>query len=211
MSITSHNTSQIVFLDLETTGLSPVSDQILEIAMAVYDVKTGLVTDDFDLALTPIRREAFDHTRFVQQKVEEVRAGCDPIVQEMHDKTGLWERCENSNYTLFDAPKIITDWLLMAGLQPGKELLTMGGNGVDRFDRQFLEAYSIPLQNFNQLFHYRSLDVSNLWHAFKIAGVELAHGEVQVEGQKHNALFDCHQSAADYTLIRRLLDSWMDK
>src|SRR4051812_20457154 len=128
----------LVWLDLEMTGLEPETDLILEIATIVTDGELNILAEGPCLA---IRQE------------NEVLDNMDPWCVDQHGKSGLTQRCGESGFSDLDAQarplNFLSKWCA-----PGKPPLC--GNPIGRA-RRFLVKYMPRLHDF---FHYRSVDVS---------------------------------------------------
>ena len=134
------NAENLIWIDLEMTGLNPDVDVILEIATIVTDKNLEI------LAQGPV---------FVIHQSDEILAAMDAWNQEHHSKSGLIERVRASGNTVAYAEKKTVDFLsqwLDAGVSP------ICGNSVGQ-DRRFLVRYMPTLDAF---FHYRSIDVTTL-------------------------------------------------
>ena len=130
----------LIWLDLEMTGLDPDNDLIIEIATVVTDKYLNV------LATGPV---------MAIHQSDAVLAAMDDWNQEHHGKSGLIERVKASTVTEGDAMQqtleFIEQWV-PAGVSP------MCGNSIGQ-DRRFLYRYMRPLEEY---FHYRNLDVSTL-------------------------------------------------
>ena len=130
----------LIWLDLEMTGLDPDSDLIIEIATVVTDKYLNV------LATGPVMAIHQNDTAL---------AAMDDWNQEHHGKSGLIERVKASTISEADAMQqtleFIKQWV-PAGISP------MCGNSIGQ-DRRFLYRYMRPLEEY---FHYRNLDVSTL-------------------------------------------------
>ena len=130
----------LVWLDLEMTGLDPDNDRIIEIATVITDKYLNI------LATGPV---------IAVHQSDAALAAMDDWNQEHHGKSGLIERVKAS--TIDDAAamqqtlEFIKQWV-PAGVSP------MCGNSIGQ-DRRFLYRYMRSLEEY---FHYRNLDVSTL-------------------------------------------------
>ena len=130
----------LVWLDLEMTGLDPDNDLIIEIATVITDKYLNI------LATGPV---------IAVHQSDAALAAMDDWNQEHHGKSGLIERVKAS--TIDDAAamqqtlEFIKQWV-PAGVSP------MCGNSIGQ-DRRFLYRYMRSLEEY---FHYRNLDVSTL-------------------------------------------------
>lgn len=164
----------------------------------------GEIIDECNWVTVPVKRSAQNSTKFETLKIEKVKEHVDDYVLGMHAKNGLWDELENTKQTLFDAGKHIPEWLRMNGLDTKHEQFYMAGRGIDRFDRKFLVTNQIPLKNLNAAFHYRSLDTSNLFQAFRFAGLDLNELRPERDPSSHRALDDCRDAIDDWIWFRSL-------
>lgn len=142
---------RIIWIDLETTGLRPETDQILEVAVIVTDDSfaklasaTSVVRPDGDL--------------------DELLGSMDERVQDMHRKSGLEEalRDDGRPITVIDG-EVAEMIRVVAGSGP----FLLGGNSV-AFDRAFIDRY---MPETAALLHYRNFDVRVIQTLFDMAGV----------------------------------------
>lgn len=173
------NDTNLVWLDLEMTGLEPKTDVILEMATIVTDSQLNI------LAEGPV---------FAIKTADDVLDTMSEWCIEQHGKSGLTARCRASNVSLAEA-EAKTLAFLSQYVSPGKS--PMCGNSIGQ-DRRFLAEYAPSLEAF---FHYRNLDVSTV--------KELArrwHPEVLQQVQKsssHLALDDIRESIAELVTYRK--------
>jgi len=130
----------LIWLDLEMTGLDPDNDLIIEIATVVTDKYLNV------LATGPV---------IAVHQSDAVLAAMDDWNQEHHGKSGLIERVKvstiNTSEAMQQTQEFLKQWV-PAGESP------MCGNSIGQ-DRRFLYHYMRELE---QYFHYRNLDVSTL-------------------------------------------------
>lgn len=134
------NSKVIVLLDLETTGLDPVRDLILEI---------GLIIVDWNLD------EKSRANWIIHYPKEELLKKMTPLVQRMHTDNELLDDC---NLSLLNSSNV--EYMVMKTLEPYLEEgshFIMAGNSVF-FDRMFIKN---QMKLLNTLFHHRLIDVSN--------------------------------------------------
>lgn len=172
--------SNLVWMDLEMTGLEPDRDTILEIATIVTDGDLNV------LAEGPVF--AIHHTK------SELDA-MDPWCVEHHGSSGLTKRCLESNTLLADAEKatlgFVRSWV-PEGVAP------LCGNSIHQ-DRRFLVKY-MPL--LNDYLHYRIVDVSSVkelvqrWYP-----AEFRHFSKK---KSHLALDDVRESIQELAEYRKL-------
>lgn len=171
---------RLVWLDLEMTGLDPRNCQIVEIAAVVTEM------DD----LTPLER-----CHSVIHQPESVIAASDPFVQQMHTRSGLWDRMRASSTSLGAAERGVLD-TVSRWCDKGQGILA--GNSIWQ-DRRFLLAY---MPQFEAYLHYRQLDVSTLKI---VAGVWFGPSAVPKKSEKHTALEDVGESIAELEHYRKLM------
>ena len=134
------NDSNLIWLDLEMTGLEPEIDVVLEIATIITDSHLNI------LAEGPV---------FAISQPDEVLDNMSQWCIEHHGKSGLTKRCKESKVSLADATAQTIAFVqkyVPQGVSP------MCGNSICQ-DRRFLANYMPDLESF---FHYRNLDVSTL-------------------------------------------------
>lgn len=139
MSMSSNETN-LVWLDLEMTGLEPADDVILEIATIVTDSDLNIIAEG------PV---------FAIHQPDDVLNNMNPWCIETHGNSGLTQRCRESSTSLAAAEKATLTFLqqhVPAGASP------MCGNSIGQ-DRRFINRY---MPDFEKFFHYRNLDVSTI-------------------------------------------------
>lgn len=134
------NDLNLIWIDLEMTGLDPNSDKIIEIATIVTDAELNILAEGPMLA---IRQPA------------EIMSAMDEWNTKQHGKSGLTDRVLESEVTTEQA-EMATIQFLKEWVPKGKS--PMCGNSICQ-DRRFLANYMPALEDF---FHYRNLDVSTL-------------------------------------------------
>ena len=171
----------LVWIDLEMTGLSPFTDRIIEIAVVVTDAH-----------LT----QRVEGPVFAVHQSDAVLDGMDKWNTGTHGRSGLTDRVRASSVDEASAQAQVIEWL-KAYVPKGKS--PMCGNSICQ-DRRFL-AKDMPL--LEDFFHYRNLDVSTLkelakrWKPAALAGFKKA--------QAHTALADIHESIDELMHYRQHL------
>ncbi len=139
-STASPNERNLIWIDLEMTGLEPEADRIIEIATIVTDEQLNVLAQGPVLAV---------------HQPESQLALMDEWNQTHHSRSGLLDRVRASKISEEEAEaqtlEFLSEWLV-----PGKS--PMCGNSICQ-DRRFLALYMKKLEAF---FHYRNLDVSTL-------------------------------------------------
>jgi oligoribonuclease len=160
----------LIWIDLEMTGLKPESDRIIEIAVVVTDPQLTVRVEG------PV---------FAVHQSDAVLDGMDAWNKGTHGKSGLTERVRASTMDEAACEAQVIAFLkqhVPAGKSP------MCGNTICQ-DRRFLANYMPKLEAF---FHYRNLDVSTLKELARRWRPELMDGFKKQ--QAHTALADIHES-----------------
>ena len=130
----------LIWIDLEMTGLNPETDLIIEIATIITDKNLNI------LAEGPV---------FAVHQADTALAAMDDWNQKHHGQSGLIERVKASTVSARQAElntlAFLEQWLAK-GVSP------MCGNSIGQ-DRRFLVRYMPELEVY---FHYRNIDVSTL-------------------------------------------------
>ncbi len=170
--------NNLIWIDLEMTGLDPDNDVIIEVATIVTDQHLNT------LAEGPV---------YAIHQSDEVLQGMDEWNTRQHGKSGLTERVRNSRITAAEA-EADTLAFLQQWLPKGKS--PMCGNSICQ-DRRFLVRYMPKLESY---FHYRNLDVSTIKELAWRWRPELLEG-VQKAGT-HLALDDIRESINELKYYR---------
>jgi oligoribonuclease len=168
----------LIWIDLEMTGLNPDTDSIIEIATVVTDRNLQILAEGPQFAI----------------RHEEARLlAMDDWNRHQHTKSGLWERVLESgtDHTHAEAETIafLERWV-PAGKSP------MCGNSICQ-DRRFLYRQMPALERF---FHYRNLDVSTLKELARRWAPAIAKG--LSKDSAHTALSDIHDSIDELRYYR---------
>jgi oligoribonuclease len=170
--------SNLVWIDMEMTGLVPDKDRIIEIAIVVTSVNLETIAE------APV---------LVIHQPDEVLGAMDSWNKSTHAKSGLVEKVKAS--TLSDA---VAEEQMLAFLKLHVPANTspMCGNSICQ-DRRFMARWMPQLEAY---FHYRNLDVSTLkelakrWRPALMSGFT-KHG-------KHEALADIYESIEELKYYR---------
>ncbi|WP_426415812.1 oligoribonuclease [Aestuariirhabdus sp. LZHN29] len=130
----------LIWIDLEMTGLDPEADRIIEIATIVTDPQLNVIAEGPVIA--------------VHQPVALIE-GMDEWCTRTHGASGLTERVLNSTQDDAAAEQATLEFLRLH-TEPNSSPIC--GNTIGQ-DRRFLERYMPELEAY---FHYRYLDVSTL-------------------------------------------------
>lgn len=173
------NNDNLIWIDLEMTGLNPEHDLIIELATIVTDSNLNI------LAEGPV---------FAIYQDDAVISGMDDWNTRQHNHSGLVSRVRASTIYEAEAEQRTIDFLSQF-LDPGKS--PMCGNSICQ-DRRFLYKYMPKLASF---FHYRNLDVSTLKELVKRWNPKLLSGVIKES--KHLALDDVKDSIAELAYYRK--------
>ncbi|AOR67271.1 oligoribonuclease [Burkholderia stabilis] len=172
------NELNLVWLDMEMTGLDPDNDRIIEIAVVVTN-------STLDIAIEgPV---------FAIHQSDETLAKMDDWNKSTHGRSGLIDRVRASTVTEAEAAAQLQAFLAQY-VSPGKS--PMCGNSICQ-DRRFMARW---MPEFEKFFHYRNLDVSTLkelcrrWQPAIYKGFQ--------KRAMHTALADIHESIDELKYYR---------
>jgi oligoribonuclease len=168
----------LVWIDLEMTGLKPESDLIIEIATIVTDNRLEILAEGPVLAI---------------RQSEEVLSGMDEWNRRQHGESGLTARVLASG-TDTAAAEVATLQFLDSWVEAGRS--PMCGNSICQ-DRRFLARLMPKLERF---FHYRNLDVSTLKELARRWSPQVAQGFQK--SSTHLALDDVRESIRELKFYR---------
>lgn len=160
------------WIDLETTGLLARQEKVLSVACILTDTRLNHLVD-----------EPFTATvQYTASTVQRMKYHSDPLVQEMHERTGLWdELSSDKSLSLKEVEASLLDYIKQAA--PRSSQARIAGSSI-RLDLNFLEEH---LPSVYRHLHYRSLDVSGLSDSLTFYGLVGQREKVKPE---HSALSD---------------------
>lgn len=175
------NDQNLVWIDLEMTGLLPERDRIIEIAVVVTDANLAVRVEG------PV---------FAVRQSDATLDAMDAWNKGTHGKSGLIDRVKASLVDEVQAEVQVIEFLkryVPSGKSP------MCGNSICQ-DRRFMANYMPRLEAF---FHYRNLDVSTLKELARRWKPDVLNGFKKA--QSHTALADIHESIDELAYYRQHL------
>jgi oligoribonuclease len=170
----------LVWMDLEMTGLDPGRNAIVEIATVITDDNLQLIAEGPDLVI---------------QTTQAQLDSMEPIVNEMHTRSGLLEAISASTLTLEDAGKQTLEFIKAHVPEAGTVPLAGSSIGTDR---RFLAAYLPEIENW---LHYRCIDVSTIKELCR-RWYPAAYKGAPPKRTSHRALDDIRESIAELDYYR---------
>ena len=171
--------NNLIWIDLEMTGLLSDSDRIIELAILITDAQLTI------LAESPA---------FVVHQPDAVLEAMDSWNRSVHGKTGLIEQVRAST---LDEAEVERHALAFVAAHVPAATSPMCGNSICQ-DRRFLARWMPKLEAH---FHYRNLDVSTLKELVRRWRPDLAKGFLK--HGRHEALADIHESIEELRYYRR--------
>ena len=175
-----NNSLNLIWIDLEMTGLDPLQERIIEIATVITDSDLNVLAEGPSIVIN---------------QSEELIQAMDEWNTNQHEKSGLTERVLKSTVTEAQAESKTIEFLkqwVPQGASP------MCGNSIGQ-DRRFLVRYMPELASY---FHYRNLDVSTLKELVKRWKPELING-FNKKGS-HLAMDDIYDSIEELAYYRKV-------
>ncbi len=171
--------NNLIWVDMEMTGLNPDTDRIIEVAIVITDSQLNTVAEG------PV---------LVVHQPDEVLNGMDKWNQSTHSKSGLIDKVKASRLNEVDVEMRLLEFIKLhvpLGMSP------MCGNSICQ-DRRFMARSMSQLEAY---FHYRNLDVSTLKELVKRWKPEISSGFNKES--KHEALADIYDSINELKYYRQ--------
>jgi oligoribonuclease len=169
----------LVWIDLEMTGLIPEKERIIEIATVVTDSNLNILAEGPSLAI---------------KQPDSFLDSMDDWNTDQHGRSGLIDRVRQSDIDESQAMQSTIQFLLK-WVKKGES--PMCGNSIT-LDRRFLIKYMPELES---IFHYRNIDVSTLKELAKRWTPEIE--SVFNKKGAHLALDDIYESIAELAYYRK--------
>ncbi|MGK0410301.1 MAG: oligoribonuclease [Shewanella psychromarinicola] len=170
--------NNLIWVDLEMTGLEPAVDRVIEIATLVTDQDLNIIAQGPVLAI---------------YQTDAALAGMDDWNQKHHGQSGLIDRVRASKCSEQDA---ITQTIDFLSQYVPKGASPMCGNSIGQ-DRRFMNKYMSELEEY---FHYRNVDVSTIKELVRRWSPETMNGFSKKN--THQALEDIKESIAEMQFYR---------
>jgi oligoribonuclease len=170
--------TNLIWLDMEMTGLDPETDRIIEFAMVVTDSSLEV------LAESPV---------WAVHQPDAVLEGMDDWNRKTHGRSGLVDRVRSSSYS---ESTVEAEALAFVKTHAPAQTSPMCGNSICQ-DRRFMAHYMPTLESW---FHYRNLDVSTLKELCK-RWKPIIHKNFQKKSP-HTALADIYESINELKYYR---------
>lgn len=166
-----HDKNNLIWIDLEMTGLDVSKDKILEIAVVVTDKDLALVAEGPSLVI-----------HYSQEILDAMNDWC----KKQHGLSGLTEAVQKSTISLNEAESLVCDFLKNYCIK-GQGILC--GNSVWQ-DKSFIQRYMPKLDAF---FHYKIVDVSSIKELAIRWYPASPYSDIKKQ-DKHRALADIYES-----------------
>ncbi len=170
--------SNLVWIDLEMTGLSPQNDRIIEIATIVTDIHLSIVAEGPEL---------------VVHQSDERLDGMDAWNKKTHGESGLIDQVRASDIDEEEAERRTLAFLRRYAT---KQRSPLCGNAICQ-DRRFLDRY---MPQVSAYLHYRHVDVSTIKELAKRWRPDLTSN--QTKNSRHRAMDDIRDSIQELRVYR---------
>jgi oligoribonuclease len=170
----------LVWIDCEMTGLDPLTDVLVEIAVIATDAELNPLDDGLDLVIAAER-----------DKLE----GMEDVVREMHVASGLLDALATAATTVAEAETQVLDYVKRHA--PERRKAPLCGNSIAT-DRSFIARYMPALDDH---LHYRMIDVSSIKELAR-RWYPRAYYNAPVKSGGHRALADILESINELRYYR---------
>ena len=176
--IMAQDKDNLIWIDMEMTGLIPETDKVIEVAVVITDVHLNAIAE------SPV---------LVVHQSDAVLAKMDDWNQRHHGRSGLIDRVKASKS---DEAEVEAQMIAFLKKYVPKGKSPMCGNSICQ-DRRFMAVHTPKLEEY---FHYRNLDVSVFKELAKRWRPKLYDGFKKVS--KHEALSDIYESIEELKYYR---------
>lgn len=177
--MTKKNHENLIWLDMEMTGLSPENNVVLEVAIVITDSQLNVLAESPSYAIIQPQAEL--------DKMDKWNVNT-------HTKSGLLARIATDGVQLDFAEK---ELLKLLKKYVAKGVSPLCGNTIHQ-DRKFIVRYMPQLEEY---LHYRNIDVSTIKELAKRWYPNIAEGFKK--HNKHEALADVHESIEELKYYRQ--------
>jgi oligoribonuclease len=180
MTAGSRASDALVWIDCEMTGLDPITNVLVEIAVIVTDAELNVLDDGIDIVIGASPQQL---------------VAMDPVVHEMHVASGLLDEIRRSVTTVEQAEEQVLEYVQR--FVPERRKAPLCGNTIAT-DRTFITRYMPRLDDH---LHYRMIDVSSIkelarrWYPRAYYNAPAKHGG-------HRALADIKESVDELRYYR---------
>jgi oligoribonuclease len=168
--------NDLFWIDLETTGLNPHMDRVLEVA--VYRSK---------MTVPFVAQKLYEAVLHFDQAAPSA-PHVDPYVAKMHDAGKLWSACSASKLTYAQVVAALASIIPVVEDPAARPILA--GSTI-HFDRDFIRQQFDPIEPLSTRFHHRHYDVS----AIRLFCESLGMPKIP-KGEAHRASLDVEESIA---------------
>lgn len=174
----------IMWFDVETTGLDPQSDVLLEVAAVLTDMHGDIVSTPFSAVI-------------YHRDVSRVVGLCDAVVLSLHEKSGLFSEMWNApqDNTVPGVNTMLSQWL--DHYVDDDDVIYMGGNSLG-LDREFAKMYLPDV--FSRLSH-RNVDMTSV----SLFLTRNGHSPFFVKKRCHRALLDIMDSLDEFIFFHHTI------
>ncbi|XP_011503283.1 PREDICTED: oligoribonuclease, mitochondrial-like isoform X2 [Ceratosolen solmsi marchali] len=174
------NKNNIIWIDMELTGLEIENDCILEIACLVTDENLNIISDEFHKIL------------YQEDSILEKMNGWCKIT---HSESGLTKASQKSNENEDSVDKSLLNFMMQ--YVPAKKC-PLAGNSI-YIDRLFLQKY---LKESNNYLHYRNIDVSSIKEVVRRWNPEI-YSLAPKKTHSHKAMNDIKETIEELIFYRK--------
>ncbi len=172
------SSENLIWIDMEMTGLDPKECVVLEIATIITDKNLNVLAEGPVVAI---------------HQSDETLSNMNEWCIKTHGESGLTQRCRESRYSVSDAEKMTLDFVKQ---WVGPQQSPLCGNSIGQ-DRRFMTEYMPNLENYC---HYRNIDVSTIKELTRRWQPEIV--DRVIKKGVHLALDDIRESIAELVHYR---------